>query len=133
VTNVRARHRTRLTPREQAKTFWPWETSWADTRHDGYHRLRDHAEYALTGGDGLSPNKLYQLRLFYGRLARDAAVVSFRPESGWSWVEQTGGDGELIIRLEPEHMVRPITAEFIAVWSRPAAIPDVERSDTNRR
>lgn len=78
--------------------------------HQGpYQRLRDHAEYMATKGQGMSEDKLKRLRTFYRKLMRNNWVVEYNPNlppergvsasGGWAYRPRAEMDGNLIIRV----------------------------------
>lgn len=118
------------TPREQAKKMFPWNVSAEFHRSSPHMRLRDHLEYMVTGGKGMSDRKLTLLRGFYKKLREEGLVVEFDPTippspgiytGGWAYREREESDGELIIRVN--HLARELTDEERIVWRFPPVLP----------
>lgn len=118
------------TPREQSKRMFPWHVSSEFHRSSPHIRLRDHLEYMVTGGKGMSDRKLTLLRGFYARLQDEDLVVEFDPAipaspgiytGGWAFRPREERDGDLLIRLN-EHS-RDLTDEERMVWRFPPVLP----------
>lgn len=116
------------TPREVAMEAFPWIIGRPYDRAAVAQRLRDHAEYAATGGVGMSSLRLYRLRMFYQRLRRDDVVVEFHPSippgetryGGFAFRPRVKSDGDLIIRLNDLAKVNEATP---IVWRMPEVLP----------
>ena len=116
-----------LTPRQKALESWPWIVPVRFANQVPYKRLRDHAEFYATKGEGMSPEKLSLLRLFYKRI--EGFVVEFDPDlppsdgvgiGGFAYRERLDSDGDLLIRVN-EHT--HLSEEGLKVWRRPAVKP----------
>jgi hypothetical protein len=116
-----------LTPRQKALESWPWIVPARLSTQVPYKRLRDHAEFYATKGEGMSPEKLSLLRLFYKRI--EGFVVEFDPDlppsdgvgiGGFAYRERLDSDSDLLIRVnENTHL----SEEGLKVWRRPAVKP----------
>lgn len=118
------------TPREQSKKMFPWNVPSEFHRAAPHIRLRDHLEYMVTGGDGMSARKLTLLRGFYRKLQEEGLVVEFDPTippspgvytGGWAYRDRDGRDGELIIRVND--LARELSDEEKIVWRFPPDLP----------
>src|SRR2546423_773962 len=67
-------------PRKQVKDAFPWKVLEKHRLASPNKRLRDHGEYFYSGGDGMSPNKLYRLAGFYRRLRQLRQVITYEPD-----------------------------------------------------
>lgn len=120
------------TPREQALDHFPWRVPVGQQECTPDKRLRDHAEYVVTGGKGMEGWKLERLRAFHDRLAADDLVVEHDPTlppvegigcGGWRYVPRVASDGDLIIRVNE---YTTLTEEGRTMWTRPPTL--VERT-----
>lgn len=76
-----------LTPRQEIQAAWPWITTAVHGKSKPYQRLRDHGEFVITKGKGMSDDKKSRL-LAWWKMLRDAdVVVEFDPDippaRGW--------------------------------------------------
>ncbi|MEE4025867.1 XRE family transcriptional regulator [Gordonia sp. PKS22-38] len=88
---------------------WPWETSTGHDKAVAYRYVRDHAEYVVTGGEGMGVDKLTRLRSWHKRMRGDNLVVEFDPSfpplkgvaagGGFRYVPRVEADGDLLIRV----------------------------------
>ena len=118
------------TPRERALDHFPWKVPNRFTTASTYRRMRDHAEFAVTGGVGMRPTDLRRLRTFYRRLIDDDLVVEFDPDippkkgfakcGGWALRDRKPGDGDLMIRVNE---YTKITDEGRLLWRIPQTLP----------
>ena len=69
----------RLTPRESVNQHFPFEVPMEMGQTSPFKRLRDHGEYVITGGVGMSEDKLQRLRSFYRKLRDEKLVLEFDP------------------------------------------------------
>lgn len=113
------------TARERVMEHFPWTVPSTMQRSAPHHRIRDHAEYRATSGEGMSRNKLYQLHLWYRRLRDEDIVLEFSPDippseftkyGGFAYRPRTESDGNLIIRVN-EHTM--LTEEGAELWRMP--------------
>ena len=116
-----------LTPRQKALESWPWMVPTRLSTQVPYKRLRDHAEFYATKGEGMSLEKLSLLRLFYKRL--EGFVVEFDPDlppsdgvgiGGFAYRERLESDSDLLIRVN-DHT--HLSEEGLKVWRVPAVKP----------
>jgi hypothetical protein len=116
-----------LTPRQKALESWPWMVPVRFANQVPYKRLRDHAEFYATKGEGMSPEKLSLLRLFYKRI--EGFVVEFDPDlppsdgvgiGGFAYRERLDSDGDLLIRVNAH---THLSEEGLKVWRRPVVKP----------
>lgn len=120
------------TDRERAQELFPFKVP-----RDPYHetapdrRLRDHAEYAVTGGTGMSDEKLRRLRWFYNKLQGEGLVVTWdidNPPSqgikygGYKYEPRTDADGDYIVRFRDDV---DLSEEKRIMWRFPPVLPDV--------
>jgi uncharacterized protein (DUF433 family) len=131
VSNQALRHGApaRTNVRDDVMANYPWTVPASMYHADPNKRMRDHAEYVATGGEGMSERKLYRLRLFYKRLERENLVVEFDPsippgkgisEGGFAYRPRCDSDGDLIIRVN-EHT--NLTDEGRRLWKMPPIRP----------
>jgi hypothetical protein len=123
-------HGGRRTARQQALDHFPWQVQQRFTTASPYRRLRDHAEYMVTGGTGMTADELGRLRWFYRRLHADDVVVEYDPAipaspgevatGGFAYVARQPTDGPLIIRVN-EHTL--LTENGRDIWTFPAVEP----------
>lgn len=116
------------TPREDVMQHFPFKGAiFHDSTYD--RRLRDHLEYQVTGGDGMSADKLRRLRSFYNKLQSENLVVEFDPDTpaedgnkpgGYTLRPREKSDGDLIIRVN-EHT--ELTAAGQVLWRFPPKLP----------
>ncbi|OBG38156.1 repressor [Mycobacterium sp. E3198] len=120
----------RLTPRESVLQRFPFRVPVKMGNTSPFKRLRDHGEYVVTGGVGMSEDKLQRLRSFYRKLRENDLVVEFNPNippipgvssrGGWAFRERTKDDEDLLIRVnEYTH----IADELRDIWRFPAVDP----------
>jgi hypothetical protein len=116
-----------LTPRQKALESWPWMVPVRFSTQVPYKRLRDHGEYYATNGEGMSPEKLSLLRLFYQRL--EGFVIEFDPNlppsegvgiGGFAYRERLDSDADLLIRVN-DHTY--LSEEGLKVWRMPKVLP----------
>lgn len=114
--------------RQVLNDHWPWETS---NGHGGaipYRRLRDHGEYVVTGGRGMSADKLNRLRAWWRKTRDEDLVVEFDPGlppvprvssfGGFAYRQRVSGDEDLLIRVNG---FTRLTDEGRTLWARPKA------------
>jgi len=130
-------------PRKRVKEVFPWKVRDEHRLAAPNKRLRDHAEYFFSGGDGMSDYKLYRLANFYRRLMEENLVITYEPDyvpenvssfthdpgrvsnGGWRWLPRTEEDEDFIIRFN-EYCLE-LSEEAREVWRFPEEIPDVRR------
>ena len=120
----------RLTPREEIARHFPWKVPYEQNQTSPYRRMRDHGEYAATGGKGMSKDKLDRLRSFYRKLRTENLVLEFDPSiepipgvssrGGFAFRERTGADGDLLIRVNGHTFM---TDEARMIWRLPLVDP----------
>lgn len=118
-----------LTARQRGLEVWPWITDSRFRVNAVFQRLRDHAEYMITGGEGLDFLKLSRLKGFYEKLGK-GLVVEFDPAippsegvaaGGFAYRERLESDGDLLIRVnEYTHL----SDEGRKVWVMPKQLPE---------
>jgi hypothetical protein len=116
----------RLTPRERTMQHWPFEVPEEMGQTSPYRRLRDHGEYAATGGVGMTEDQLRRLRSFYRKLREGNLVVEFDPnirpipgvsnKGGWAYRQRTPTDEDLLIRVNE---YTNLTEEGRGIWRLP--------------
>lgn len=109
-----------LTPRQKALESWPFIVPAKLCFTSAYRRLRDHAEYWATNGEGMSFEKLSKLRGFYKRL--ETQVVEYVPGEGFVYRERLESDGDLLIRVN-QHT--HLSDEGLKVWVMPQVWPEL--------
>ena len=118
-----------LTPRQKALEVWPWITDSRFRLNAVFQRLRDHAEYMLTGGEDLDFLKLSRLKGFYEKLGK-GLVVEFDPAippsegiaaGGFAYRERLESDGDLLIRVNKH---THLSDEGREMWRMPKVMPD---------
>ena len=117
-----------LTPRQTALQSWPWIVPTRFGQQSVYRRLRDHAEYFATNGEGMDFRKLSLLKGFYERL--ESQVVEFDPDlppaedisaGGFAYRRRLESDGDLLIRVN-QHT--HLSEDGLKVWRMPTVLPD---------
>lgn len=95
-------------------------------------RLRDHAEYAITGGTGMAQWKLNRLRRFYEKLRDDNTIVVFSTEippsdynkhGGYAYANRTECDDDYLVRFNGDV---DLTEEQKMMWRFPPVWPEYE-------
>jgi hypothetical protein len=119
-------------PREEAMAHYPWKVGARFNAASPDKRMRDHAEFMVTGGKGMSATKLKLLASFYRRLRDGDLVVEFDPSippspgistGGYAYRPRVESDGDFIIRVN-EHT--RITPEGRMMWQFPSEWPQVD-------
>lgn len=120
----------RLTPKEIMLQNFPWKVPAEMCQASPYRRMRDHAEYLATGGEGMAETKLKRLRSFYRKLADENVVVEFDPNippepgtasrGGFAYRKKEPRDGDLMIRANE---YTNITEEGRMIWRIPPIEP----------
>lgn len=120
------------TARERAMDIFPFRVPKEPFQHNSPDkRLRDHAEYMISGGKGMSQNKLRRLGWFYNKLRAEGLIVVFDksiPPSpgikygGYGYVERTAADDDYIVRFNEDTQ---LTEEERLMWRFPPVIPEV--------
>lgn len=119
------------TPREHVMEHYPWNVG--ATFHDAPQnkRMRDHAEYMWTGGDGMSEEKIQRLLWFWRKLEKEDLVIEFDPAipphegntfGGFAYRERQESDADLMVRRN-EHTT--ITDEGLVLWRIPPEKPSL--------
>ncbi|GJJ24139.1 serpin family protein [Mycolicibacterium mageritense] len=116
----------RLSPRQVANECWPWDTTNAHGKAKSYQRLRDHGEFMLTRGRGMSEDKLKRLRSWWRMLRDENVVLEFGPDippvpgvspnGGFAYRERISDDGDLLIRV---NRYTHLTEEGKMIWRWP--------------
>lgn len=121
----------KLTPREVVlKTEWPFDVPTELTQTSPYRNLRNHAEYVITGGKGMSEDSLKRLKAFHDKLRDENVVVEFDPnippipgvsnKGGWAFRGRLPKDGDLLLRVNKHTR---ITEEGRRIWRLPPIEP----------
>jgi hypothetical protein len=115
----------RRTARELVNDHFPWSVPHS-MQGSPYRRLRDHAEFVATGGDGMSQDKLDRLRAFYRKLREENVVIEFNPlippepgvakAGGFAFRPRLPRDGDLIIR---KNVYTRLTTKGKVIWRLP--------------
>jgi hypothetical protein len=116
----------RLTPREMVLQHFPFVVSTEMGHTSPFKRLRDHGEYVVTGGVGMSEDKVARLRSFYRKLREENVVVEYDPtippmpgvskKGGWAYRQRTPTDEDLLIRVNE---YTNLTEEGRGIWRLP--------------
>lgn len=123
------------TARERVMSQFPWEVGARFHDASPNKRMRDHAEYMATMGEGMSEDKLQRLLWFYRYLEENRLVVEFDPDippsdgiktGGFAYRPRQNSDGDLIIRLND---YTRMTAEGRKLWRFPRKWPQVHLSE----
>lgn len=123
--------------RQIALEHYPWESAkFKDSSID--RRMRDHAEYMVTHGEGMQEWKIDRLRRFYRHLIALDLVVEFDPTippgempakhpkefgdtvGGFALRDRRKRDGTLMIRVNRHTKLTP---EGHALWVVPEELP----------
>jgi len=116
------------TKREISRETYPWEHP-DEFNHSVFAlRLRDHAEYMASGGEGMADWKLERLQSFYETLIEQDVVVEFDPAippdtdtvGGFAYRPRRPSDRDLIIRVN-RHTNLPEENEIY--WRMPPRLP----------
>lgn len=119
------------TPRERAMDAYPFRVPKPQQECAPDKRLRDHAEYMLTGGKGMAEYKLQRLNWFYKKLEEEGLIVTFDPSNpptegiirgGYKYEQRTAEDGDYLIRFNEEP---DLPEEQRILWRFPPARPKV--------
>lgn len=119
----------KLTPRQEVLQHFPWDVPAAFHRASPCRRLREHAEYMVTGGEGMREDSLQRLRSFYRLLRNDNVVVEYDPDipptpgnkhGGFAYRQRQPEDGNLLIRVNKHTMLTDVGRR---VWVFPTQDP----------
>lgn len=120
------------TPRERAMDLFPFRVPREPFQNSAPDkRLRDHAEYAVTGGTGMTVDKLKRLAWFYKKLQEEGLIVSFdvnNPPSegikygGYKYEKRTDQDGDFIVRFNGDV---DLSDEQKLMWRFPPVLPEL--------
>ncbi len=121
----------RRTPREEVlEDHFPWDTESQHRNTSPCRRLRDHGEFMVTGGVGMSDDKLDRLRSFYRQLRDENVVLEYDPDlpsqpgfcfdGGFALRPRVASDGDLIIRV---NQYTTMTDEGWDIWVFPDVSP----------
>lgn len=120
-----------LSQRQKANEAFPWKPGKYYNKSQSDRKLRDHAEYMVSGGRDMSRDKLYRLQGFYRKLEQENLVVEFHPDipptkgnpmGGYAYRERKDSDGDLIIRVNE---LARLTPENIDIWRWPPKYPEL--------
>lgn len=124
-----------LTYRQVVDKSWPWKTTNLHSKSKIYQRLRDHGEYMLTQGSGMSEDKLDRLQSWWRKLRNDDLVVEFDPAlpplrgvspyGGFAFRQRVPEDLDLLIRVN-EHTTLTEGGRRIWCWPTDPAVSDLE-------
>lgn len=124
-----------LTYRQVVNKAWPWKTTHLHSKSKVYQRLRDHGEYMLTRGSGMSEDKLARLRSWWRKMRNDDLVVEFdpalppvrgvSPHGGFALRQRVPEDLDLLIRVN-EHTTLTEGSRRIWCWPADSALTDAE-------
>lgn len=99
----------KLTPRAQVqRDHFPWKVSTNFQRSAIDKNLRRHAEWVVTGGEGMSDDALARVESFHRRLRDYNLVVEFDPDippnrdssvGGYRYADRLPEDGDLMLRV----------------------------------
>jgi transcriptional regulator with XRE-family HTH domain len=118
-----------MTARERAARIFPYRVGSEFQGCSPYKRLRDHAEYMFTSGNGMSDDKKRRLVSFYRRLEREHLVVEYDPTllpslgistGGWRYTQRQVLDNDLIVRLNEYSCLGD---EDRTLWRIPKTLP----------
>lgn len=108
------------TARDKSRPLHPWRVPAEQQNDYRSHRLRDHVEYVIAGGN-IARYKLEELAYFYRKLIRDNLVVEYTRVDGYEYRARKPADGNLIIRINAEAEVPDPT-----LWELPSELPNVD-------
>lgn len=127
---IKQYHGGTLTKRQEVLQHWPFVVPAEQGQCAPYKRLRDHAEYFVTGGLGMAEDRLSRLRGFYNKLREDDLVVEYDPaiaptpgvsnKGGWAYRKRRKADEDLLIRVN-EHTF--MTDKAFMIWRFPPLDP----------
>lgn len=119
-----------LTQRETVLQNFPWKVPTHMCQASAYRRMRDHGEFLITGGEGMSEIKLKRLRSFYKRLRDEDVVIEFDPNippepgiaahGGFAYRKRLAKDEDLMIRVNE---YTNLTEEGRMIWRIPPIEP----------
>lgn len=121
----------RRTPREEVlEDHFPWDIQGPHSNTSPCRRMRDHGEFMVTGGVGMSDDKLDRLRSFYRQLRDENMVLEYDPDlpsqpgfcfdGGFALRPRVASDGDLIIRV---NQYTTMTDEGWDIWVFPDVSP----------
>lgn len=120
----------RLTTRQIVNKAWPWKTTKLHGKSKAYQRLRDHGEFIVTGGHGMSDDKIKRLESWWRKLRDENIVVEFDPSfppergvspyGGFAYRKRIPEDGDLIIRVNE---FTNLSEKGAKIWRFPAVDP----------
>ncbi|QLF84641.1 immunity repressor [Mycobacterium phage Gail] len=128
VSDMKIRYGGSVTLRQSVNEAWPWETSNLHGKSSAYQRLRDHGEFMVTDGKGMSDSKIDKLKRWWKFLRDNDLVLEFDPNidpypgqkyGGFRYVPRVLEDEELLIRVN-EHT--KMTPKGEVIWSWPTDI-----------
>ncbi len=121
----------KLTPREEfLRDHFPWKHIPVSFQQASpYRRMRDHGEYVMTWGVGMSEDKLNRLRSFYQNMIDNNVVLEYDPEippnqwantGGWAYRKRRKSDGNLLIRVNSYTELTELGRRY---WVIPLRLP----------
>ncbi len=129
-----------LTPRQLVQKEWPWETTSLHGKSKAFQRLRDHGEFMVTAGGGMSEDKLQRLKSWWRTLRRQDVVLEFDPSTpphpglspygGFAYMKRVVEDDDLLIRVNEFTRTDDagrLSASAAAMWRWPDNIDDLLR------
>lgn len=120
----------RQTRQEMLADVWPFKVPVELSNQYLFQLLRDHAEYMLTNGKGMTEDRLKRLRSFYRRLRDEDLVVEYdpdippepgvSPQGGFAYRQRRKSDRGLLIRVNGHTNT---TEQGRDLWKFPAQEP----------
>jgi hypothetical protein len=114
------------TVRQIVNEQWPWDTNTDHSKNKAYHHLRNHGEFMVTGGKGMSVDKRARLIAWWARLRDENVVLEFdpslpplagvAPHGGFRYTTRLPSDGDLLIRVND---YTTLTEEGRRIWCWP--------------
>jgi hypothetical protein len=119
-----------MTTRQAVNEAWPWRTTNLHSKSKTYQRLRDHGEFMMTAGDGMSADKLQRLASWWRKLRTQEVVIEFNPDlpveqcvsshGGFAYRTRQPGDNGLLIRVNE---FTNLTEQGKTIWCWPSDFP----------
>ncbi|WKW87288.1 immunity repressor [Mycobacterium phage Chargerpower] len=128
VSDMKIKYGGSVTLRQSVNDAWPWQTTTLHGKAGPYQRLRDHGEFMVTDGKGMSEGKLTKLKRWWKFLRDNNLVLEFDPNippspglkyGGFAYRTRVLADEDLLIRVNEHTNLTPKGEE---IWSWPTDI-----------
>lgn len=123
----------RLTPRQEVlENHFPWMVSAEQQQQGPFRSMRNHGEYMVTNGKGMSQDKRVRLTVFYRKIREEDVVLEFDPlippepgianKGGFAFRKRIPSDQDLLIRVN-DHTC--LTEDGQWIWCLPSVEPHI--------